>query len=107
MLQAVATSETSLAEHLVRAENERTEFREKERREKTKRENAKQEQKTRNVEYLRTQLNDLRSGKHQNALFQLADLARQKSGDHNFSKADWRTISTGFAIFALLSRKII
>ncbi len=94
MLQAVATSEPSLAEHLARAENERREFRERESREKTKRENAKQEQKTQNVEYLRTQFNDLRSGKHQNALFQLTDLARQKSGDHNFSKADWRTIST-------------
>ncbi len=94
MLQAVATSEPTLAEHLARAENERTEYREKESREKTKRENAKQEQKAQNVEYLRTQLNDLRSGKHQNALFQLTDLARQKSGDHNFSKADWRTIST-------------
>lgn len=96
-LRAAAAHESSFREYLERAENYRKQTREDQNREAANRETGKERQRIESVENLRSQLDDIRSGKHVNALFWLISFASEKSPKHNFSGVSWGTIAAELA----------
>lgn len=96
-LRAAVAFDPSFGEHLQRAEDHRQKTRDEQNRAAAEREAKKERQRAEDLNWLRSHLDEIRSGKIVNALFRLTGLARQKSGDHRFSTANWRTISAELA----------